>query len=239
MNSNFLKAIIIDDEQHCIDYLTRSLREHCPEVGEVTAHSSLLDGMKALMTSPPDVLFLDVEMPGGTGFDLLATLENPDFKIIFTTAHNKYAIEAVRTMASDYLLKPIQPEELRACMDRFIKSYRSTSKGPSRDDFRKIPLPTQQGMIFGNPSEIIRCEADGSYTKVYMNSRHLLISKNIKTLELLLEPYGFFRVHKSHLINLRHLSEYIKGSGGTAVMSDGSMVDVSKRKREDFLGALI
>ena len=239
-NPDLLTAIIIDDEKHCIDYLTRTVHEYCPQITIVQSFNSIFDGIKFVQNNEVDLVFLDVEMPKGTGFDMLSILEERHFEVVFTTAHNKYIINAIRESASDYLLKPVDPEELTAAVKRVSKKRKENKAPKINSSFAKVSLPTQNGIIFSDPDSIVRCEADGAYTKVYIaNDKMLLISKNIRALELVLSNYSFFRVHKSHVINLKHLKQYIKGSGGIAVMSDGSQVSISKRKREDFLEALI
>lgn len=240
MNPDSLKATIIDDKDYCIDYLEQCILDHCPEIGEVTSHTTLLSGLKELLSSPPDILFLDVELPEGSGFDLLSQLEDQDFKVVFTTAHEEYAVEAVRSIAVDYLLKPIDPKELRACLDRIIRLPDHQKEEGVGERHGKVRLATQSEIVFTDPGDIIRCQADGAYTRVYLTSRNpLLISRNIKAMESTLLKHNFFRVHKSHLVNLDHVRQYRRGSGGTALMSDGTEVEVSKRRREDFLGALV
>jgi two-component system LytT family response regulator len=240
-----LTAVIVDDEKHCRDFLQHSLGEHCPHVEVLASCETFEQTMQAIRTHAPQLVFMDVEMPEGSGFELLEELDDIDFCVVFTTAHPHYAIRAIRVDAIDYLLKPVQPAELKAAIARveeavdLRRSQPGLFSGKKETVFQKIALPSTNGLIFCHPDEIVRCEADGAYTRIYIVSGNLLVSKNIKVLEDILAPFSFFRVHKSHLINLKHLREYIKGNGGIAVMSDNSQVEVSKRKREEFLDKLI
>jgi len=246
MFNNRINTIIVDDEKHCRDFLEKSVREHCPEIAVLEKCQTFSEAMLSVKLHSPDLVFIDVEMPEGNGFDLLEKLGEYTFAVVFTTAHRQYAIQALRINAVDYLLKPVIPEELKLAVTR-VKAYlenpveaqeKNYSTGQEKG-LHRIAFPTANGLTFANPDHIIRCEADGAYTKIYFENSQLIVSKNIKILEDALLRFGFFRVHKSHLINLSHLTEYIKGNGGIAVMTDGSHVEVAKRKRESFLLAVV
>jgi len=232
-----IKAVIIDDERHCRDHISDLLNTYCPEVEVAASCATFTEAIHAVHTHAPDLLFMDVEMPEGSGFDLLEQLGSPGVNVIFTTAHQQYAILAIRANAVDYLLKPVLPAELKKAIKRMREIPRSNSAQAA--SFHKISLPTLKGLVFCDPDDIIRCEADGAYTKIHMVDGSMVISRNISVMEEVLQRFFFFRVHKSHLINLHHLEEYIRGNGGIAIMSDGAQVEVSKRRRDDFLDALI
>jgi two-component system LytT family response regulator len=231
-----LKTLIVDDEEHCRNALQRKIKEYCPQIEVVDSVNSVSEARKSLHNLKPDLIFLDVEMPSESGFDFLDQLTNKTIPIIFTTAHESYALRALKKRALDYLLKPVDGQDL-------IKAVNKTDEprvAQSVSQSGRVALPTTQGLLFFDPDEIIRCEADGSYSKVYTETKPkpVLVSRNLGWVEKEVPSSSFFRVHKSHLVNLEHVTEYIRGSGGFAVMSDGSHIEISKRKREDFLLAL-
>jgi two-component system LytT family response regulator len=196
----------------------------------------------------PELVFLDVEMPHQNGFDLLKSLEQISFDVVFTTAYEHYAIKAIKFNALDYLLKPFSMKELEAAVQKYIhkrnaayptdyalEGFLSNLRQPASLP-KKIALPTLRGLIFTPVEQIIRCEAKDNYSKVYLvdGSAHL-VSKTLKEFEYLLEDMQFFRVHYSHLINLQHICRYIQGNGGHVLMSDGSTIEVSRRRKSEFL----
>ncbi|MCH8904658.1 MAG: response regulator transcription factor [Bacteroidetes bacterium] len=242
-----IHAVIIDDEEKARNNLDNLLKEYCEQVEVVAKEGTIAAGIKAINNSNPDLVFLDVEMRNETGFDLFDKKEDIDFEVIFVTAHHKYAVKAFKFSAMDYLLKPIDIEELKAAVDKIEEKKASSMtkekfellvqnlKNPG-GDMQKIALPSLEGIIFVNLDEIIRCESTANYTNFMLSSgKKILVSKTIKYFDDLLSDYNFFRVHQSHLINLRHISKYVKGEGGHTVMSDGAMVMVSRRKKEPFL----
>lgn len=226
-----LKTLIVDDEEHCRTALERIISEHCPQLRVTDSVHSVASARRSIYRQKPDLVFLDVEMPEEDGFDLIDELDAETTRVIFTTAHGHYALKALKNRALDYLLKPIQLKELLAS----LRKLEEKPGGRQKDEMDRVALPTLKGLVFCEPGEIIRCQADGAYTQVFRKQGSLLVSRNIGQLEELLRGKSFFRVHKSHLINLQHAREYIRGSGGFVVMSDGTQVEVSKRKREDFL----
>lgn len=244
-----VKAIIVDDESRSAEVLQDLLKHCCKRVKVIDTANSVETGLQLLQQEPPELLFLDIELTDGTGFDLLSQLPDVNFEVIFTTAFEQYALRAIKFCAIDYLLKPIQEDELTEAVAKaeerlqerqanrnfevLMQNLRSTSPN------HKIALPTTEGLIFVPVKEILRCEADGSYTKMYFkDGKKLVVSKKIKEYEELLNPYGFYRLHHSHMVNMNEIVKYVRGEGGYVVLTDGSMVDVSKRKREDFLAAL-
>ncbi len=243
-----LKTIIIDDEEHCRSVLFQLLKKHCPSVEVVAKADSALSGLNAIVKHQPDLVFLDVEMPGGNGFDLLSSLTDINFELIFTTAFDQYAMNAIKFSALDYLLKPINHEELKAAVAKVEKRHpQAVDKTPVKMGaelaanklVEKIAIPTTLGLKFVDTHRIIRCESSNSYTFVHLDNRQkMLVSRSLKDFDELLAGHSFYRVHQSHLINLEHVEEYQKTGGGTLIMSDQSEILISKRKKDEFLKAL-
>ncbi|MEO1261158.1 MAG: LytTR family DNA-binding domain-containing protein [Bacteroidota bacterium] len=248
-----LTSLIIDDEQRNRDTLERMLQNFCPQVqllGKVDSVKAAIDFMDSQM---PDVLFLDIEMPGGNGFTLLEHYENPTFEVIFTTAHDLYAINAIKFAALDYLLKPVNIRELQEAVKRAenkmaeksgadnqkkYEALRSNLAQPDRK-FTKIAMPTSEGIDFIEADDILIAQADRSYARFHLKSgKKVVVSKPLKEYEELLEQCNFFRIHKSHMVNLNHIEKYVKGKGGYVIMDDGSHVDVSVRRKEELLKVL-
>lgn len=244
-----LKVIIIDDEFKSRELLKVMLLEYCSGIELVGVADDVKSGLEVVSKNPPDLLFLDVELKQETGFDLLAQIHPLNFEIIFITAHSHYAIKAIKFSAIDYLLKPLNPEELKIAVEK-VRERRAEStfknkidilfqnlKGSSKQ--QKIALPTPEGLIFALVEDIIFCEADGPYTIIYLKSAgKFIVSKNLKEYELLLAEYNFLRVHNSYLINLNEIKRYIKGEGGYVIMSNDKKVDIAKRKKELFLSKI-
>ncbi|GAB3989245.1 LytTR family DNA-binding domain-containing protein [Spirosoma daeguense] len=239
-----LKAIIIDDEAHCRETLSMQLAKYCPQLQVTAECRSAADGLKAIAEYEPDVLFLDVEMPVMNGFEMLEQLPKVDFDIIFTTGYDSYAIKAIRFSALDYLLKPIDKDDL-------IQAVAKVNRNPDpvvnqqiklllekldhKTPLQKVALPSTQGFELVMIDTIIRCEADDNYTHVFLKERPpLLVSRTLKEIEELLENNSFLRIHQSHLINLNEIVRYVRGEGGYVVMSDNSTIHVS-RSRKDVL----
>ncbi len=244
-----IRAIIVDDEEKGRIFLKNMVDEYCKEVQIVAMADAIDTGIETIRAYHPDLVFLDIKMPRGTGFDVLKELHEMDFEVIFTTAHDNYALTAIKFSAIDYLLKPIDINELQEAVEKMIRKKDRKLKKENFEVFlsnlqmensmKKIALPTQDGLMFVKVEHIIRCEGEGAYTKIKLvENEKLMVSKNLKEIEGLLFDCGFFRVHKSHLINLSHVKRYIKGSGGTVVMSDQHSVEVSKRRKEAFLEQL-
>jgi two-component system LytT family response regulator len=241
-----IKAVLIDDEQHCRETLSIQLERYCPEVLLLAACCSAAEGVKAIAQHQPDVLFLDVEMPHMNGFEMLQKLDKITFDVIFTTGYDSYAIKAIRFSALDYLLKPIDKDELRKAVAKV-----SAKKGHTMTQqldilleklenkqplLQKIALPTQDGFELIAVHNIIRCESDSNYTNIYLkNGRRILVSRILKEIEELLDGHSFLRVHHSHVINLEEVARYIRGEGGYVIMSDNSTVNVSRSRKEALL----
>ncbi len=245
-----VSAIIIDDEKKCISLLQHLIYNHCPLVNVVGTAENAEQGLLLIKQAKPDLVFLDIEMPDKTGFELLASLAEINFKVIFTTAYNHYAIKAIRFSALDYLLKPIDLDELKNALGR-LEGRKNLKDAPLPIDilvnniktpghgFSRITLSTQDGLVVLHVNEILYCEASGSYTFFYLkNGEKLTISKTLKEYDELLGEFQFFRIHNSYLVNLNEVKKYIKGEGGSVIMSNGDEVFVSKRRKDAFLEAI-
>jgi two-component system LytT family response regulator len=251
-----MKAILVDDEKSARTLLRHKLLRYDAEIEILAECASVEEALGALANQQPDVLFLDVEMPGATGFELVQQLgADAPFQVIFTTAHSEYAIAALRGGAFDYLLKPVQEDELAAALDRLRQKLPAAAPQPAvaqegvaallkslqslQDKEKKLAVPTSEGVLFLPLTDIIRAEAAGSYATIFLNNKQKLVaSKNLTELENMLDSPDFYKVHKSHLVNLRYVSKYIRGEGGILVLTDGSEVDVARRKKEELLARL-
>lgn len=243
-----IKAVIVDDEELGRNVLKNLIQKYIPSVQVVGEAASVKEAKKVIAAQIPSLIFLDIEMPGGSGFDLLEQIENPPFSVIFTSAYNQYAVKAFKYSAVDYLLKPINIDELTAAvkklsepqgkknmqlaLEHFMESFQQG--GVSKTN--KVALPTLEGLVFIDISDIVRCEADGKYTFCYMvNGQKLHSTRSLIDFEGQLTAHGFCRIHHAHLVNLNHIKNYVKGVGGYVVMSNGDSVVVSKRKKEEFI----
>jgi two-component system, LytTR family, response regulator len=244
-----IKTVIIDDEARGRDTLKNLLSRYCGDVLVTGEAGSVLDGFKLISNETPDLLFLDIEMPGHNGFDLLEMFKSIPFKVIFTTAYDKYAIKAIKYSALDYLLKPIDIDELRAAVsrveDNYIKDIGQEKYNVLFNNIKpeskrkKVAVPDVEGLVFVHLDEIVRCESDSNYTYIHLiNKKKITASRTLREFEELFSEENFFRVHRSHLINLEHLKKYIKGEGGFAVMADDSKVEISRRKKPEFMEVL-
>jgi len=246
MPDRMINALIVDDEQHCIDHLTELLRTHASaEVRILGAFVDAGEASHAIASSKPDLLFLDIQLKDRTGFDLLNQIDSTQLSVIFTTAYNQYAVQAFRFSAVDYLLKPIASDELLSSLQKVsadVNKRQLTARyeillqhlnQPTGTPL-KIALPSMEGWDFIPVSEIIRCQAQGNYTLFFLQGgRQLMVSQTLKGYENLLEGHGFFRVHHAHLINLSRVTKYHKS--GWVTLDDGSTVDVSTRRRDAFI----
>jgi two-component system LytT family response regulator len=242
-----LRVIIIDDEAHSINALLwelESLKDPVQVVGTAVLPE---EGVRLLKNSSPDILFLDIEMPGMNGFELLQTLDEIDFDIIFTTAYDEFALKAFEVEASDYLLKPVSEEALAKSLSRIRdrkkqeKTIDHLSEMLSRlhlhfPEFRKIALPTLSGLLFIKVDEILHCSSESNYTYIFtVKGDKILISKTLKEIENLIMDPRFLRVHHSHLINLMCIKEYHKGKGGSLLMDDGTNIPVAKNRKKELM----
>lgn len=243
-------AIIIDDESKSRAALKALLNRYAPEVEVLGEADGFSTGIEMIKKYHPDVVFLDIQMPDGSGFRLLEEVGEINFDVIITTAYNEFAIKAIRFSALDYLMKPIVPEELAAAVSKLKhrspgERYDPGSLFPGRqtgappNEPEKIKLSTADRIHIIEIDEILRCESDNYYTRFYFrDGSSLLISKTLKEHEELLGPHNFVRPHKSHLVNLKYVRGFRKHEGGFIVMSDGSLIPVSRRKREMIINVL-
>jgi len=242
-----LKAIIVEDEFHSRETLKGFLREYCPEVQLVDEASSVEDAVHKISSMRPELVFLDIELQTGTGFDVLQRVSHLDFHLIFTTAFEHYAIKAIKFSSIDYLLKPIDIEELQVAVgkalqlrvqenrQKLVENLLANLQSPASEN-HKISLSTAEGVEFVPTREILFCEANGAYTQFNLtDGKKLLVSKNLKEYENILQSHRFMRVHNSFLINLDEVKKYIRSEGGYIVMNNDKQVSLSPTKREDFL----
>jgi len=242
------RVILVDDEDASRNAVRRILETNCPDVSVVGEADSVAAGARLLREQPADLLLLDVQMEDGTGFDLLDRLPGLNFNVVFITAHDDFAIRAFRYNAIDYLLKPVDPDELtnalRKAMERKDHAPLQTQiaqllRSAANKSFDRITLQTGTGYVFAETKDIARIETYGNYSFVFLaNGERHLVSRNLREFEEMLPMPGFFRLHQSHMVNTAFVKKYLKEDGGYAVMHDGSKVPVSRRKKEAFLEIL-
>jgi len=242
-----IKAILIDDEVHCLDTLNMLITDFCPEVQVMEQCRSAKQGLDAVTKHQPAMIFLDIEMPVMNGFEFLEQFKEISFAIIFTTSYDQYAIKAIRFSALDYLLKPIDPKELIAA----VRKVQTQKHLPVPEQFQmlmnqikhkevgfsKIAIPTSEGFELIPADQVIRCEADDNYTHLYMKNKTKIVAcRTLKEMEEQLQDYAsFIRVHHSYVVNLNEVNKYIRGEGGYLVMSDGSTVNVSRSRKDSLM----
>lgn len=230
-----LKAIIIDDQQHFVDLLIEVIKNAQLPITVIASANNANDGFLEIRKTHPDIVFLDVEMPGKSGLELAKELTDRTFEIIFTTSHDKYAVLAFKTDAIDYLLKPVDAVELTKAIDRIIAKQKDKvlqSKITSSEN-KKITVNTLDGVLFIEINKLIHLEADNVYTTLYLeDGSRIVASKSLKDFEDRLNKSGFIRIHKSHLINVAFIKKFYKGDNAYLVMQDDSMIPVSKTGRE-------
>lgn len=242
-----IKAIIIDDEVHCIDTLSILLADYCPEVEVMDKCMSAKKGLEAIEELKPDLVFLDIEMPVMNGFEFLEHFTDIPFSVIFTTSYDQYAIKAIRFSALDYLLKPIDPKELITA----VQKVQEQKLHPSPEQFRmlmdqvhnkrnkitRVAVPTSEGFELIPAEEIIYCEADDNYTHLFLkNKRKIIACRTLKEVEEQLADFAsFIRVHHSYMVNLNEVNKYVRGEGGYLIMSDSSTVNVSRSRKDALL----
>lgn len=242
-----IKAILIDDEKHCLDTLSILIAEYCPEVEIIEKCQSGKTGIEAIRKFSPDVVFLDIQMPSMTGFQLLEQLGQIHFGIVFTTSFDQYAIKAIHFSALDYLLKPVTAKDLIAAVHRVEQQ----KQFPAAEQFemlysrlqhkvtafQKIAIPTVEGFELISVDQVITCEADDNYTHFLLKAKkELIASRTLKEIEEQLREFpNFVRVHHSYMININEVTKYVRGEGGYLLMSDGSTVNVSRSRKDALL----
>jgi two-component system LytT family response regulator len=241
-----LKAILVDDELSSLQNLQLKIQEYCPSTKVVAQTQNPEEAIRLIHQYKPDVIFLDIEMPRMSGFKMLEQIPEIDFEVIFITAYNHYAINAIRISAFDYLVKPVAIEDLQQTVERLenftIKKTRERAEilkknlanPKSQEDH--IAIPTNDGLEFIQIKQIIRIESSSNYSKLMLhNGQNLLVTRQLKDFEEILQDYRFYRVHHSHLVNLNFIAKYVRGDGGQITMRNGDIIDVSRRKKEVFL----
>jgi two-component system LytT family response regulator len=245
-----LTAIIIDDEQNGRIALRQKLQDYCADVELIGEAENGEDGMKLIEKQQPDVVFLDIEMPRMDGFEMLHRLPEKNFHLIFTTAYDQYAIKAIKYAAFDYLLKPIEIEELQQAVKRIGEKKLNKSSSnqlelllenmlPKKSSYQRIAIPTSEGLQFIKLNEIVYLEANNNYTYFHLaGNQKYIVSRTLKDFEEMLPDETFLRIHNSYIINKNFAERYIRGEGGQVVLSNGTVLDVAKRKKADFLKAI-
>jgi len=242
-----LKAVLVDDDESNLSSLSEKLAKHCPQIQIVARCDNAVDGIDSIERLQPDVVFLDIEMPVMNGFLMLQKLTYKNFGLIFVTAYDHYAIKAIRYSALDYLVKPVEISELQMA----VKKAEENRKGQhsqlqiellleqiSKKQPRRIGIPTTEGLQFTNIEDIAYLEATSNYTNILLsNNQKLLVCRTLKDFEDMLPTETFVRIHHSTIINKFYVDKYIRGDGGQVVMRNGAVLDVSKRKKTDFLQA--
>ena len=242
-----IRCILIDDEKNALEMMEWLLKTYCPEVGITAMCNSSKEGIEAINKYRPDLVFLDIEMPNMNGFDMLEQFDKLFFDVVFCTAYDQFAIKAFKYSALNYLLKPVDPDDLKATIKRIEE--RKTS--PSREQFdlllqtmkqankttpQRIALTTGDGLIFVPTTDILYCEAESNYTNVFLTGgKKILVSKVLKDIDEVLNGPDFYRVHSSFLININHIKKLIRGDGGYIVMDNDAPVSISRSKRQEFM----
>ncbi len=245
-----MNVIIIDDELESRKILEQILTEYCEDVKIVGIGANVEEGIKLIHKNQPDLVFLDVEMPDGTGFDLLKKFNEITFEVIFATGFDKYALNAIKFNCLDFILKPIDIDDVIQAVEKAKKKHSENqfklrinnllfNLNQNKNSKNKIVIPTQDGFEFLLVEQIIRLESEDGYTWIYLNNQtKLLTSKYLKEFENILEEYSFFRIHRTQIINMNHIKKYYKTEGGFVVMNDDSKAYISRRKKDDFLKLL-
>lgn len=243
-----IKAVIVDDIKDSRESLKSDLKNYCPDIEIIGEADSVVSASKILKSSQPNLVFLDIQLGDGSGFDILEILGEINFNVIFTTASDAYALKAFKFSAIDYLLKPIDPDDLIAAVDKAKKSKKTDHASidllmehskQAYKPLKRLALNTLDKIHVVNISDILRCEADVNYTQFFFaDNTKLLVTKTLKEFEEMLKDHQFLRVHQSHLVNTSCIKEFVKGDGGYLVMNDGSNVPVSTRKRNSVVEAL-
>lgn len=244
-----LNCIIVDDELKSRESLKILIEDFCEGVAVKALCQNISEAIEAIETHHPEVVFLDIQLQRETGFDLLNQLKNVDFEVIFTTAFSEYAIKAFKYSAIDYLLKPIDIEELKMALSKVdkrkgqavserLQQLLQNLKAGTSDNY-KLALPTADGLVFVKVSEILYCQAASNYTEIFLTeNRKYIVSRTLKEYEDMLGEQNFYRIHHSYLINLNEIKKYVRGEGGYVIMNNDKSLDVSKRKKEGFLSRI-
>lgn len=246
-DNKLIKAFIVEDEAHSIASLKKLLEEHCPQVDVLGEATTVKKAVEKINLLNPQLVFLDIALPDGDGFEVLERIPNKSFQVIFITAYDKYAVRAFEFSALHYLLKPVGSEDLQNAVTRYNNSNEKSDLDKKlavlnenvNGKSKKLILPTAEGLCIIKLNDLIRCEASRNYTTCYLhNKKEQIVSKPIGIFEDILSDYFFVRVHNTHLINLKYVSKYVKGKGGIIIMKDNTEIHVSKARKNDFLEEL-
>jgi len=242
------KVLIIDDENRTRDLISKIIQSFGFDLEVISMGENVQTAIQAIETVQPDIVFLDIQMPDGTGFDVLKSIKEKKFEVIFVTAHEEYAIQAIKFSALDYLLKPVDPDELKHAAEIALKTlefkkqesqFEALQNNILPNSKKRLVLKTHESVFVVELDQIVRCEADKNYTTFFLHGgKKIIVSKTLKEYEILLSAYNFLRVQQSHLINLDFIDRYDKANGGTVVMKDGAEVPLSHAKREQFFTLL-
>ena len=245
-----VNTIIVENEVSCCEVLTRLLKQYCPEVNVLSCHSHALEAIEAIKTLQPPLVFLNIELPEMNGFEILEHLAPITFDLIFTSSYEQHALKAIHLNPIDYLLKPINPEELQKAVHKAVVHATRPFEHQMEALLQKINHPTQQGYKIAMPTleglqivavdQIIYCESKSNYSSLILkNGQKIVVSKTLKEIEVLLQKYSFIRCHHSYLVNSNEINKYIKGEGGYLVMSNGTNIDVSRSRKDAVLKKLL
>tara|TARA_B100001250_G_C19612168_1_gene705448 strand:- start:65 stop:808 length:744 start_codon:yes stop_codon:yes gene_type:complete len=242
------RALVIDDEKRTRNFITMLISSFGLDIEVVGQAESVVTALESINKNKPDLIFLDIQMPDGTGFDVLKALNDKNFEVIFITAHEEFAIKAIKFSALDYILKPIDPDELKSALVSALASmnlkredsqFKALQNNLQPTQKRKLVLKTQESVYVIEMDDIIRCESDKNYTFFHLKTgKKILVSRTLKEYETLLSSYSFYRIQQSHLVNLNYVDRYDKFDGGSVIMKDGTSVPLSPAKKELFFQLL-
>jgi len=242
--SEQINTVLVDDEKSSLIILEKLLAKCCPHINIIATAQSVSEGISVINEHNPDLVFLDINMPDGDGFEILEKVDKRTFEVIFTTAFDKYAIKAFEFAALHYLLKPINSVDLKEAIDRFQETRSEDISEKinvlnTNQSLERMILPSSNGLSIIELNDIIRCESSNNYTTFYLkNNEKILVSKSINLYEKILSETHFCRVHNQHIVNLKYIKKYVKGRGGYVVMTNDSHVDVSEGRKKDFMTKL-
>lgn len=242
-----IRTVLVDDEKNSLIIMQRLLEKHTPQVEIVATAQSVAEGIEVINEHKPELVFLDISMPDGDGFEVIEKVDFHGFQVIFSTAYDQYAIRAFEVAALHYILKPVKPEDLVESLERFeamqedddISEKIKVLSNALKETPTRLILPTSNGMHVIEVKDIVRCESSNNYTTFYLlDKKRIVVSKSIQIYEHLLESSNFCRIHNKHLVNLKYITKYVKGRGGYVILQDESHVDVSDGRKKNFLDKL-
>lgn len=243
-----IKCVIVEDDMMSQMALTDTISEHCKNVEVQAVCNTPEEGVREIRKLSPNLVFLDIEMPGMSGFEMLKLVSDIDFEVIFTTSYNEYVLDAIRSNAFDYLTKPIKPEELKVSVERLVQKRVRTrnqkfellaERLSTVNKNRRIALPTFEGFIFVNVRDIMHCKSESNYTTIYLaTGEQIVVTRTLKEIEESVNSPDFFRVHNSHFVNLSAIKKYIRGAGGYLMMNDGTSINIARNRKDKFLKLL-